>query len=101
MSDRPASNEGAEIPEVDVVLTPALLRLFPAASAEVRLRAATVAEMFDALDAKWPGMRNALTDERPAIRRHINVYVNGRRTPLTGKLVSGAKIHILTAVSGG
>lgn len=101
MSDRPGSEESTEIPQVDVVLTPALLRLFPEASAEVRLRAGTVAEMLDALDAKWPGMRNALTDERPAIRRHINVFVNGHRTPLAGRLSPGAKVHILTAVSGG
>lgn len=59
------------------------------------------ARKLDALDAKWPGMRNALTDERPAIGRHINVFVNGRRSTLACSLVSGAKVHILTAVSGG
>ena len=33
----------------------------------------------DALDARWPGMRDRLCDSTPAIRRHINVFVDGER----------------------
>ena len=95
----PTATEDAA--EVDVVLTPALLRLFPDAEPEVRLQAATVSDLLDALEAKWPGMRHRLADERPSIRRHINVFVAGRRATLSTPLAPGTKVHILTAISGG
>lgn len=87
--------------EVEVFLTPALLRLFPAAEAELRLSAASVSQLLDRLDERWPGMRHCLADERPSIRRHINVFVDGRRASLDTCLPPGTKVHILTAISGG
>lgn len=38
--------------------------------------------LLDALDARWPGMRDRLCDSTPAIRRHLNVFVDGRRARL-------------------
>ena len=61
----------------------------------------TVAEAVDALEARWPGMRDRICDSRPAIRRHMNVFVDGRRVKLDGALRPGADVFILTAVSGG
>ena len=40
------------------------------------LSVATVDEMIDALDARWPGMRDRICDSTPAIRLHMNVFVN-------------------------
>ncbi|QZO02270.1 MoaD/ThiS family protein [Chenggangzhangella methanolivorans] len=57
--------------------------------------------MVDALDARWPGMRDRICDSRPAIRRHMNVFVDGKRARLDAKLLPGAEVVILTAVSGG
>ncbi|PZQ16240.1 MAG: hypothetical protein DI565_08660 [Ancylobacter novellus] len=84
-----------------VRLAPLLVTLFPAADRVVELRVSSVAEMVDALEARWPGMRDRICDSRPAIRRHINVFVDGRRAKLDAPLRAGADVFILTAVSGG
>jgi molybdopterin converting factor small subunit len=86
---------------VTVVLPPVLMTLFPDAERRAVLRAATVAEMLDELDARWPGMRDRLRDSTPRIRRHINVFVEGRRASLDTPLPAGATIYVLTAMSGG
>jgi molybdopterin synthase sulfur carrier subunit len=57
--------------------------------------------MIDALDFRWPGMRDCLCDSTPAIRRHINVFVAGKRANLATPLAAGADVFILTAISGG
>jgi molybdopterin converting factor small subunit len=88
-------------PRVEVTLPPALVRLFPGALSQLELPAATVCEVIDALDARWPGMRDRLVDTSPAIRRHINVFVEGRRARLDTRLDRGSKVFIMTAVSGG
>jgi molybdopterin synthase sulfur carrier subunit len=85
-----------------LVRIPAVLAaLFPGAERRVEVSAATVEEMVDALDARWPGMRDRICDSTPAIRRHINVFVDGRRVSLETPLRSGADVFILTAISGG
>lgn len=86
---------------VSVTLPAALLPLFPGAPRQLAVEAATVDEVMDALEARWPGMRDRLCDSRPAIRRHINVFVEGRRATLATKLAPEAEVFILTAVSGG
>lgn len=87
--------------EVDVRLAPLLMHLFPDAQPRLTLPAASVAELIDHLDARWPGMGDCLRDSSPAIRRHINVFVSGRRVKLDAPLAPGADVYILTAISGG
>lgn len=84
-----------------VRLPPHLVVLFPGADRLVPLEAASVAEMVDGLDALWPGMRERICDETPAIRRHINVFVAGRRARLTTPLAPGTDVFVITAISGG
>ena len=60
-----------------------------------------VGEMIDALDARWPGMRDRLCDSTPRIRRHINVFVEGGRATLETRLAPGAEVIVITAISGG
>jgi len=86
---------------VVVLLPPVLLRLFPEAQARVELSAATVAEAVDALERRWPGMRDRLCDSTPRIRRHVNVFVDGRRASLDTRLTPGTEVYVLTAISGG
>jgi molybdopterin converting factor small subunit len=88
--------------------TPALVRLpallvsmFPDAQRRVEVSAASVDAMIDALDARWPGMRDRICDSTPAIRRHINIFVDGKRATLATPLAAGADVFILTAISGG
>lgn len=89
------------IPRVKVVLTSALVRLFPGAESHVEIRAQTVDEMLDALNERWPGMRDRLADTTPAVRRHISIFVDGERAALGTELPDGKDVYILTAMSGG
>jgi molybdopterin synthase sulfur carrier subunit len=91
----------ANATQIRVVLPGPLLRLFPDAERELVVRAATVAELLDALDERWPGMRDRLCDTRPAIRKHIRVFVDGTPALLDTALPAGAEVFILTAMSGG
>ena len=89
------------MPRVAITLTPALTRLFPGFPRQLELDAATVRDLLDALDRRWPGMRDRLCDSTPRIRRHVNVFVDGERAALETGLRSGAKVFIGTAISGG
>ncbi|MDP9138098.1 MAG: MoaD/ThiS family protein [Pseudomonadota bacterium] len=88
-------------PTVTVVLPRALLNLFPDSTQEVKVSASTVGEMIAGLDHRWPGMRDRLCDSTPRIRRHLNVFVEGRRAGLDTRLPEGARVFVLTAMSGG
>jgi hypothetical protein len=46
-------------------------------------------------------MRDRLCDSSPAVRRHVNVFVNGARAKLDGTVPPEADVYILTAISGG
>jgi sulfur-carrier protein len=85
-----------------VVRLPAILvDLFPGSLRRVEVEASTVDEMVDALDRLWPGMRDRICDTRPAIRRHMNVFVDGERASLGTRLAPGTEVFVLTAISGG
>ena len=85
-----------------VVLLPAVLvTLFPGSERRVEVKAATVDAAMDALDARWPGMRDRLCDSRPAIRRHIKVFVGDERAALETPLRPGDEVIVMTAISGG
>ena len=86
---------------VTVRLPAALTRLFPGSPARVEIDAGDVAGMIDALDALWPGMGDRIRDSTPAVRRHMNVFVAGRRATLATPLRPGCEVFVLTAVSGG
>jgi molybdopterin converting factor small subunit len=86
---------------VSVSLPAVLLRLFPEAPRHLALPADSVDGLLAALDARWPGMRDRLCDSTPAIRRHVNVFVDGERATLATALRPGAEVEVLTAISGG
>jgi molybdopterin converting factor small subunit len=46
-------------------------------------------------------MRDRLCDTTPAVRRHINVFVEGKRAGLDTRLAPGTDVFIITAISGG
>jgi molybdopterin converting factor small subunit len=85
-----------------VVRLPAVLvNLFPGAVRQVEMSASTVRDAIDVLNARWPGMRDRVCDSRPAIRRHINVFVDGEKATLETRLAPGTEVIIMTAISGG
>lgn len=86
---------------VVVTLPGVLVALFPGAVPRVEVEGATVAEVVDALDDRWPGMGDRIRDSRPGIRRHINIFVGDERSTLATPVPPGAEVTILTAISGG
>jgi molybdopterin synthase sulfur carrier subunit len=97
----PNDETSRPLPPVVVTLPRALMNLFPGSVRRVELPASTVGGVIDALDARWPGMRDRLCDSRPAIRRHINVFVEGERATLRTRLAPGAEVFVITAITGG
>lgn len=91
------ANAGA----VNVTLAAPLADLFPGAPRKLQVVAGDVGHMVDALDERWPGMRDRICDSTPAIRKHMNVFVEGRRARLATPLQPGADVYVLTAISGG
>lgn len=101
LTEKSRNETAGSKPAIQVVLPGALLTLFPGVPAHVSVEAGTVEEMLGELDARWPGMRDRVRDERPSIRKHINIFVDGRRATLDTPLREGSKVYILTAMSGG
>ena len=95
------SNDSAAGAPVRFRLPALFASLFPPAGRCVALRVGTVGGMMEALDGRWPGRRDRLCDTSPAIRRHINVFVDGRRATLQTPLTPGTDVFIITAISGG
>lgn len=85
-----------------VLLPRSLVVLFPEAPRRIDLDGvATVAEAIDALDARWPGVRDRLVDAGPELRAFINVYVDGEPAALGSAVGDRSIVHVLPAVAGG
>jgi molybdopterin converting factor small subunit len=84
-----------------VLLPRSLLTLFPGVERRHELAGTTVDEILAALDRAAPGMRDRLVEEGPRLRRHINVFVDGRQADLATPVGDGATVHVIPAVSGG
>jgi molybdopterin converting factor small subunit len=65
------------------------------------VEAATVREALRALERAQPELRGWILDERGAVRRHINVFVNGEAGSEETALGGDDRIDVLPAISGG
>jgi molybdopterin synthase sulfur carrier subunit len=88
-------------PVATVYLPASLVTLFPGAPRRLEVEAVTVAGVVDALNARWPGMRDRICTSGPTIRQHINVFVDGERSTLTTAVGPASVVHVIPAVSGG
>jgi molybdopterin converting factor small subunit len=75
--------------------------LFKDLPRHVDVDAATVNEAIDRLDERWPGLRDRLCEPGPALRRHINVYVDRERAGLDTELGAQSRVDVIAAISGG
>lgn len=75
--------------------------LFVELPRHVQVDAATVNEAIDRLDERWPGLRDRLCEPGPALRRHINVYVDKERGDLDTPIGAGSRVDVIAAISGG
>ena len=87
------------------VLVPTPLRGFTGGEGRVIVPGADVAEVLDALDARYPGIGERLRDDSGQIRRFVNVFVNGRNVrEIDGAATSlspGDELGIIPAMAGG
>ena len=88
-----------------LVRIPTPLRSATDGTAEVTSEAATVANAIAELEKRFPAIRGRLRDESGAMRRFVNLYVNGEdvrfSSGLETTLKSGDELSIVPAVAGG
>jgi molybdopterin synthase sulfur carrier subunit len=80
---------------------PMLAPLFPGMPRQLEVEAATVEEAIDRLNEQWPGARDRLVEPGPALRPHINVYVDRQRGGLDSALGPASRVDVIAAISGG
>jgi sulfur-carrier protein len=85
----------------DVRLPGTLTPLFPGLSRRIEVEASTVLEAIDRLEAEWPGLRDRLVGEGPALRSHIHVYVDRERAALDTPIEERSRLDVIAAISGG
>jgi sulfur-carrier protein len=82
-------------------LPPTLPPLFEELPRHLDVPAATVDEAITRLDERWPGLRDRLCEPGPALRRHINVYVDREPADLQTPVRPDSRIDLIAAISGG
>ena len=90
------------------VLLPSMLR--PQAGDQAKLdvevaEPATLGTLLDVLADRYPALERRLRDERAALRRYVNFYVDGEECRFSGgadtKLRNAAEVQIIPSVAGG
>jgi molybdopterin synthase sulfur carrier subunit len=61
----------------------------------------TIDELLRALERAQPALDGWILDERGAVRRHINVFVNGERAKQDSPVGPDDRVDVLPAISGG
>jgi len=87
------------------VVIPTPLRKFTCGAETVEVEAASIKEMLDSLDSRFPGFRASVCDESGSLRRFINIYVDGEDVRFLENLATpvadGTEVAIVPAISGG
>lgn len=87
------------------VKLPAQLRAAAGGAGRIEVDGATVGAVLEAVYAQHPELKDRLTDEGGALRRFVNVYVDGEDVRFDGGLEravpDGSEVQILPAVAGG
>jgi molybdopterin synthase sulfur carrier subunit len=87
------------------VRIPTPLRAATDGAAELSLEAPNVGTVISELETRYPAIRGRLRDESGALRRFVNLYVNGEDVRfakgLDTSLNSGDELSIVPAVAGG
>lgn len=72
---------------------------------EVELEAKDIKELIDNLEKSFPGIKERLCDEKGALRRFINIYVNEEDIRFLQRdstlIKDGDEVSIIPAIAGG
>jgi sulfur-carrier protein len=85
----------------DLHLPVTLPTVFAGLPRRLDVEAETVDEAINRLDERWPGLRDRLCEPGPALRRHVNVYVDRERAGLETSLRPDSRVDVISAISGG
>jgi sulfur-carrier protein len=77
------------------------LRRLAGGRAELQIGGTTVEELLREFEHEHPAVEGWILDERGAIRRHINVFVNGERGAERTAVGTADRVEILPAITGG
>lgn len=87
------------------VRIPTPLRQLTGGQKVVEVEGRTLAEVIDALDQMFPGIKGRLVDEEGRLHRFVNVFVNEQDARLLDGLETAlpeiAEISIIPAMAGG
>jgi MoaD family protein len=87
------------------IAIPTPLRRVTGDADTVEVSAGTIREMIESLETRYPGFRARLCEESGALRRFINIYVNGEDVRfldnLATRVTDGAEVSIVPAIAGG
>ncbi|SNZ09472.1 molybdopterin synthase sulfur carrier subunit [Persephonella hydrogeniphila] len=87
------------------VRIPTALRRVTQGQGEVQVEAKTIAELIEALEKEFPGIKERLVEESGEIRKFVNFFVNDEDIRfLKGKdteLKDGDIVAIIPAIAGG
>lgn len=87
-----------------VKFTKALKRFFPDLK-DTPSNGKTLAEILSEIDGCYPGVRSYLVDEQGKLRKHVNIFIDGKiisdRSQLTDAFTANSEIYIIQALSGG
>jgi sulfur carrier protein ThiS len=66
---------------------------------------ATLAEMLDALDPRYPRLKAYVLDDQGRLRKHVAIFIDGVMTPreraLDRPLGGSSHVYVFQALSGG
>ena len=84
------------------VVIPPLMRKFTGGEEYIVLSGATVREVIDNLESRYPGIKERLCEE-DRLKPGIAIYINGllTRGSLLERVDADAEIHFLPAIGGG
>jgi molybdopterin converting factor small subunit len=68
---------------------------------ETDVAAATVGAALEAVFDAQPQIRGYVLDEQGELRKHVFVFVDGRRARLGDRVQASSAIHVLQALTGG
>ena len=73
--------------------------------AEVEVEAGNIKELIDNMEKSFPGIKERLCDEKGALRRFINIYVNEEDIRFLQRddtlIKDGDEVSIIPAIAGG
>jgi hypothetical protein len=87
-----------------IKFTYALKRFFPKLK-DTPAKGNSLQEVFKEIETNYPGLSSYVLDERGSLRRHVNIFIDGKmindRNKLSDSFSSNSEIYIMQALSGG